>query len=406
MDRKAFLTRSCKVVVGASIAGLEHQHFADLSPGVDVNSLSMMFFLAGDVMTGRGIDQILSHSVDGRLYEPYVKDAETYVAQAEQVHGPIPEVVDYDYIWGDAIDELERTSPDLRLVNLETAVTTSDDYWKGKQVHYRMHPQNTPCLTAAGIDCCVLSNNHALDWGYAGLEETLRALETAGIKTAGAGRNIDEAQRPAVFTMPSQRRVLVFGAGSETSGIPRYWAATEDRPGVYLIDESSRDAASDLRQVIERYTRPGDLIVVSIHWGSNWGYEIPSGQKNLAHSLIDDANVDIVHGHSSHHVKGIEIYRNRPILYGCGDLLTDYEGIAGFERYRGDLGLMYFISMDASTEQLIKLEMRPTQMNRLQVKRASSEAAKWLAEVLNREGGRWGTHVEMTGGGMLTLYSN
>lgn len=403
------------MIIGASIADLgllgrakPSRGAARPAPSAEMESAAptgrpITLFLTGDVMTGRGIDQILPHSVDPRLYESYVKNAETYVELAERAHGPIPEEVTYGYIWGDALEELERASPDLRLVNLETAVTTSDDYWEGKGVHYRMHPQNTPCLTAAGIDCCVLANNHVLDWGYAGLEETLRALETAGIKTVGAGRSLEEAQRPAVFDLPGQGRVLVFAVGSESSGIPSRWAAAKHRPGVHLIDESSAGAASRLQQVVERFTRPGDLVVVSIHWGSNWGYEVPRYQQKFAHALIEDAGVDVIHGHSSHHVKGIEIYRNKPILYGCGDFLTDYEGIEGYEMFRGDLGLMYFVSMGGTTQELVNLEMRPTQMKRLQVKRASPGDAAWLAEVHNREGRNLGTRVELADSGVLTL---
>ncbi len=130
-------------------------------------------FLCGDVMTGRGIDQIMPHSSDPVLHEPYVKDARRYVELTERISGPIPRAVDPSYIWGDALDELKRAEPDLRIINLETSITGSDDYWKGKEVLYRMHPENIDCLTRAGIDACSLANNHVLDWGYAGLQETL-----------------------------------------------------------------------------------------------------------------------------------------------------------------------------------------------------------------------------------------
>ena len=70
-------------------------------------------------MTGRGIDQVLSHSVDSILYEPYVRDAHDYVELAEKAHGPIPRPVNVDYIWGEALQELERASVDLRIINLD-----------------------------------------------------------------------------------------------------------------------------------------------------------------------------------------------------------------------------------------------------------------------------------------------
>ncbi len=136
-------------------------------------------FLCGDVMTGRGIDQVLPHPSKPVLYEPYVKDAVDYVHLAERANGPIPKPVSHSYIWGDALDVLERMAPDLRIINLETSITTSEDYWRGKGINYRMHPQNAPCITAAKTDLCVLANNHVLDWGFAGLIETLETLKTA-----------------------------------------------------------------------------------------------------------------------------------------------------------------------------------------------------------------------------------
>jgi poly-gamma-glutamate synthesis protein (capsule biosynthesis protein) len=97
--------------------------------------------------------------------------------------------VDFSYIWGDALKAFARLAPDVRIINLETAVTTSDAAWPGKGIHYRVHPANIACLTAAQIDCCVLSNNHVLDWGYAGLAETLATLRSVHVQTAGAGRH-------------------------------------------------------------------------------------------------------------------------------------------------------------------------------------------------------------------------
>ncbi|MCA9018305.1 MAG: CapA family protein, partial [Planctomycetaceae bacterium] len=120
---------------------------------------SLTLFLCGDVMTGRGIDQILPSAGDPTLHESFAKDANLYVQLAERKNGPLPSEVNFAYIWGDALEILQRVAPDLRMINLETAVTTSDDYWPGKGIHYRMSPQNAPCLSIAEIDCCVLANN-------------------------------------------------------------------------------------------------------------------------------------------------------------------------------------------------------------------------------------------------------
>jgi poly-gamma-glutamate synthesis protein (capsule biosynthesis protein) len=137
----------------------------------------------------------------------------------------------------------------------------------------------------------------------------------------------------------------------------------------------------------------GDIVVVSIHWGGNWGYQIPPEQIDFSHKLIDEAGVDLIHGHSSHHVKGMEVYKGKLILYGCGDFLNDYEGIGGYEYYRDDLALMYFTDMDPSTGRLVHLQMTPTQTRRFRVNRASGADVEWLRDLLNREGKKFGNRV-------------
>jgi poly-gamma-glutamate capsule biosynthesis protein CapA/YwtB (metallophosphatase superfamily) len=354
-------------------------------------------------MTGRGIDQALPHPSPPRLHEPYVKDAQDYVALAERIHGSIPQPVDFAYIWGDAWQEWARMSPDMRLINLETSITTSEAHWRGKGIHYRMHPANVPCLVAARIDCCALANNHTLDWGYAGLRETITTLRQAQIRYAGAGQNLHEAEAPAVMEAAGKRRVVVFACGTESSGIPLQWTATAAKPGVNLLPDLSNARVRRLQTQVQAVKRPGDIVVVSIHWGGNWGYDIPPDHTAFAHQLIDEAGVDVIHGHSSHHVKGIDVYKNKLILYGCGDLLTDYEGISGHEAFRGDLSLMYFPRLDLATGELVACQMSPMRMHRFQLQRASPAETLWLRDILQSEGQPFGTGVAITPDHTLTL---
>jgi poly-gamma-glutamate synthesis protein (capsule biosynthesis protein) len=356
-------------------------------------------FLCGDVMTGRGIDQVLPHPSDPILHEDYASSALRYVELAERASGPIPSPVDFTYVWGDALAELERRRPDVRIINLETAVTRSDD-WLPKGIHYRMHPKNISCLKAAAIDCCVLANNHVLDWGRSGLIETLDVLHEAGIATAGAGRDLAEAAAPAVLELGSGKRVVTFGIGWTSSGIPRSWAAAEKTPGVNLFDETTPER---IAAEVRRLRRPGDIFVASIHWGGNWGYAIPQEHRLLAQRLIDEAGIDVIHGHSSHHPKGIEVYAGRPVLYGCGDFLDDYEGIGGYEEFHTDLTLMYFLAFDGSDGRLVSLDMTPLRIRRFRLERASKEDAIWLRDMLDRECAKLGTRVESTADDRLRL---
>ena len=374
---------------------------AQQSRGNDLITL----FLCGDVMTGRGIDQILSHPSGPTIHEGYMKDARRYVELAEKVNGPIPRLANPAYIWGDALDELERVAPDLRIINLETSVTRSDDYWKGKEIHYRMHPENIDSITSAKIDVCTLANNHVLDWGYAGLRETLETLRKTKIRSVGAGMNLKEAISPAVVEINGRGRVIVFAFGSPTSGVPLNWAATEKRPGVNLIKTFSDETIKLIRKGVQEVKQDGDIIAVSIHWGGNWGYHVPQEEIDFAHQLIDTAGVHIVHGHSSHHVKGFEVYHDRLILYGCGDFMNDYECIGGYEYYRADLGLMYFPSMDPSTGKLVQLQMIPTQIKHFKVNRTTRDDAIWLTNLLNREGKKFGIRIKLNDDKSLTLVS-
>lgn len=363
---------------------------------------TITLFVCGDVMTGRGVDQVLPHPGDPTLHEAHCRSAGDYVRLAEAAHCPLARPLDFGDIWGDARDAFARLAPDVRIVNLETAVTTSDAAWPGKGIHYRMHPANVPCLTAAALDCCVLANNHVLDWGYAGLAQTLDTLEAAGLATAGAGRDGEAAAAPALVGVAGKGRVAVLGLGSESSGIPRAWAAGPAVPGVHLLPDVSDRAVAEVGRRVAGVKTGDTLVVASIHWGGNWGHQIEGWQRRLARHLIDEAGVDVVHGHSSHHAKAIEVYRERPIFYGCGDLIDDYEGIAGHEPFRPELRLLYFPCLDARTGRLVRLDMVPLRRRRFRLSAATVEEARWLGRTLSREGAPLGTSVRVTDGA-LTL---
>ncbi|MCS6881068.1 MAG: CapA family protein [Oscillochloridaceae bacterium] len=350
--------------------------------------------LCGDVMTGRGIDQALPHPGDPTIYESFVRSATVYVALAERVNGPIPRPVDPAYIWGDALPQLEREAPDALLINLETAVTTSDAPWPDKGITYRMHPANLSCLTVARVDCCVLANNHVLDWGREGLRETLRSVQEAGMRTVGAGLNCVEAAAPVAFAWPGRGRVLLWAWGLPSSGIPFSWAATAEQAGVNLLEDLSPRSLARVAEHIRAARQPGDRVAVSLHWGGNWGYAVPAEHRDFARQLITVAGVDLVYGHSSHHPLGIEVYRERLILYGCGDLINDYEGIGGYEEYRPDLGIIILATLDADGR-LVETRLLPFRRRRFRLWRATAEEAGWLARRLSRVSRKGGVVVAL-----------
>lgn len=351
---------------------------------------SVKIFLCGDVMTGRGIDQILGHPSSPSIHESYLRLATDYVELAEAVNGPLPRGADDRYIWGDAFDDLNKLRPDARIINLETSITTSND-WCRKGINYRMHPDNISCLKSAQIDVCSLANNHILDWGVQGLLDTCENLRAVGIQTAGAGSSLVEAERPAIIQLSQSVRVILCSFGSETSGVPQSWEATEDRAGVNFLNEQSDRQLEEIEKQIAAMKRVGDIVVFSVHWGGNWGYSVPEARRRFAHALIDRAHVDVVHGHSSHHALGIEVYGGKLILYGCGDFITDYEGISGYEEYRPDLSLMYLPSVSPVTGLLQSCKIVPYKMNRFQLKHVAYDDIRWIQRTLNRESKKYDT---------------
>ncbi|GAB4818061.1 hypothetical protein N2152v2_005107 [Parachlorella kessleri] len=458
--------------------------------------------MTGDVMLGRGIDQVLPFHSHPRIYESCVQDARGYVKLAATANGPLPEPRGFDYPWGIAVQDMEQHQPNVKLINLETAVTTYDRPWPHKPINYRMHPGNVETLRSAGIQVCSLANNHVLDWCEPGLLETLDALEQAGVQYAGAGRNAEQAQRPAIVHLPavmaptaagaptaasaaaSQEagtpgpdftvsgaaaagqnqlhhrmdagspelggaggsmssawsgspspkgragerqggedspvptggdhegglggRVLIWAVGHASSGVPDEWAATAGRPGVFVTDLSERDV-KHLGELVRAEKRLGqDVAVVSVHWGSNWGYDVPKEQQHFARALINTAGVDVVHGHSSHHAKGFEIYHGKLIMYGAGDLISDYEGITNTavevcyppEWYRDDVGVLWYADVSMRDGTLSQLTMTPTRLRHMRLEQPEPQDLQYIYKTLDRESRKLGGEgVEFTASG-------
>lgn len=338
----------------------------------------LRLFLGGDVMTGRAIDQLFpTHNPDD-FGKPDHVPATQYQQWSAALHGAEMLPQRHDYPWGAALGILEAAQPDFRLVNLETAITTADQ-WARKQFNFRMHPANIACLTAAGIDCVSLANNHVLDFGAEGLRETLATLDAAGIQRCGAGDNLNEASRPAVHVLPTGQRILVFAWGFKSSHIVfPDWAAGSDTPGIQYVEHINEATAKAMRESIAQYRQPGDVVIASLHWGANWVKAITPEYRKLARYLIDAAGVDLIHGHSSHHVLPAETYQGKLILYGCGDLINDSEGRPEYRARRGYLGALYFVDLDPDTHRLRGLRVQPVQRRRFRLEMPAREDASWV----------------------------
>ncbi|MFP4408738.1 MAG: CapA family protein [Spirochaetaceae bacterium] len=356
---------------------------------------ALRLFLAGDVMLGRGIDQALEHSCDPLLREPYVTDAREYLRLAESVNGALGAPLGPEEPWGEVLQLLKEEGAGHFFVNLETAVTNQGTYWPEKGIHYRMHPENVAVLQAAGVECCSLANNHAMDFDRSGLEETLSNLEAARIQVVGAGYDRGDARKPTFVgaepteqdgsgkSRPGAGPLALVAACFPDSGVPYLWNAEHERSGVFFLEEPGESAAEAIvdafREVPEETPR-----LLSLHWGGNWGYEISEKQRRFARALIESGTVDFIFGHSSHHAKEIELYRDRGIVYGAGDLINDYEGIGGHREYRPELGLLYVVELTRNA--LLRMEAIPFRRRRFRLERVSGKESGFFRRVLSHHG--------------------
>jgi poly-gamma-glutamate capsule biosynthesis protein CapA/YwtB (metallophosphatase superfamily) len=168
-------------------------------------------------------------------------------------------------------------------------------------------------LEQAGIDGVTLGNNHILDASTAGLGETIRHLDDAGIAHAGAGKDLAEARKPMVFDLGGTKIGIL-----SYLRVPSYeWAwATQTTPGTAPLVQNV------MEEDIKRLRPKVDLILVMPHWGNEYIATPEPGQVDFAHAAID-AGADLFIGGHAHWPKGIEMYKGKPIFYGVGNFLLD-----------------------------------------------------------------------------------
>ncbi|KAL9056089.1 MAG: hypothetical protein Q9162_003151 [Coniocarpon cinnabarinum] len=291
---------------------------------------------AGDVMLGRLIDRLLPSHVDAPREAEHVKSFISSNPALKQYGLPSP--------WGNTLPLFE--SSDLNIVNLETSVTASNKTWPEKMFNYRMHPDNIKSLHNAWIDYVSLANNHTLDFSEVGLRDTVETLKKASIRFAGVGLGAREATAPADLTMPSETKQH-RAVGRRVHSI-QIWSAADhphewsNMPGFNLIDYSA-ETKSLLKEAITRgQHRDPSLKIFSVHWGPNYAWKPAREIRAMAHFLIDDCGIDIIHGHSSHHIQGVEKYHGKLIIYGCGDFIDDY---ALTPEYRNDISAVWRVKV-------------------------------------------------------------
>lgn len=295
--------------------------------------LSVLF--AGDVMLGRLINEVLKDKEPASL-------------------------------WGDT-EPLFR-SADVRLCNLECVLCdpATPRPMTPKLFRFRADLRHVDALTTVQINAVSLANNHVLDFGVQGLLQMIPALHAAGIHWAGAGATFHEASAPAIWNVKG----VTLGLLAFTDNEPE-WAATAEQPGVWYVPiDYHEQRAQRLFKIVERTKEAVDLLIVSAHWGPNWGYTTPAEHTAFAHALID-AGADIIFGHSCHVMRGIEVYQRKPILYCAGDFLDDY---AVDEHERNDRSGLFVVECIGNV--FTRLLFYPTIIQLFQAQRAQRDEKK------------------------------
>lgn len=274
-----------------------------------------------------------------------------------------------EYPWGNTLPLLQAA--DWRFCNLECVISDRGDPWSAypKPFHFRSAARNVAVLASAGIDAVSLANNHVLDYGYEALADTLEVLDHNGILRAGAGRNFEEASRLATAIVAGRKVGLVAFTDNEPD-----WAATSEQGGVFYVPIDLTDVrAGRLLEIVRAYAGEVDLLIVSAHWGPNWGYDPLAEHIQFAHALVD-AGAGMVFGHSSHVFRGIEFHRGRPIVYGAGDFVDDY---AVDEIERNDESFVYMLEAEGETQ--ASLRLHPTVIRNCQARRPSRVEGRRIA---------------------------
>ncbi len=307
----------------------------------------MRLCFLGDVMLGRLVNRVLEHKPP-------------------------------EYPWGEALGLLQDA--DCVLCNLECVLADRGSPWPGKIFTFRSDRRNVAVLTAGSVRAVSLANNHVLDFGEEALVECLSVLDRAGIGRAGAGRDAEEAQRPALWTSAGVRVGLVAFTDNEPE-----WEAGPGRPGVFYAPVDPDDARFQRVLALTRaLAGQVDRVVVSAHWGPNWGRR-PLPEHRTAARLLAEAGAHVVWGHSPHVVRGVEFVGGCAVLYSCGDFVDDY---AVDEVERNDWSFAFLLDTSSGLLTLV-----PTVIRHFRVELARGEERRALCARMRRLCEELGTRV-------------
>jgi poly-gamma-glutamate synthesis protein (capsule biosynthesis protein) len=271
----------------------------------------------------------------------------------------------------------ELAAADLTFGNLESPVCRAGQAVP-KPVVFRAAPERLAALTAAGFDLVSLGNNHVLDYGRAGLVETMRHLTAQGLRFVGAGRTAAAARSPVIL----ERRGLRIAFLGFSAFLPEGVLLQPEKPGVAWLDPEAVEAH------LGRARGQAEVVVVSLHWGVEYRSQPTERQRAWAHRFVQ-AGADLILGHHPHVVQGVEVYRGALIAYSLGNFV--------FDSPSRQVSTTALLECDLAAEGVVRAELVPLALRGCRPVRMEPEAAARTLKVWQQQAQQLGTEMAIIG---------
>lgn len=230
----------------------------------------------------------------------------------DKIFAKTSDVMGIDYPWAEIAPIFKMS--DIGFVNLETSVSDRGVLEKPEDLGFRTSQDKLEGFVKSGINIVSSANNHVGDYGKTALMDTIDNIENNGICCVGIGENIDEARKAAFI----DKNGLRIGFVAYSNIVPKTsWIATEDSAGLANVNQENIES---ILSDVKAYDALCDVLVVSVHWGTEHTQVVTDFQKELGHKLIDNG-ADLIIGSHPHVLQPIEFYKDKPIFYSTGNLL-------------------------------------------------------------------------------------
>lgn len=216
----------------------------------------------------------------------------------------------YECFSSDLLTEMNQA--DIMMINNEFTYSTRGTALEGKAYTFRADPSRVQLLDVLGVDIVNLANNHVCDYGDEAIYDTFDTLSQSGIPYVGAGRNLEEAEKPVYFIANGKKIAIVAATQIERS-MNYTKEATQDTPGVLKTLDSEKFCAE-----IREAEQNADYVIAFVHWGTEGTNYYEGDQTALAEQFVE-AGADAIIGGHTHCLQGMEYIGDVPVIYSLGN---------------------------------------------------------------------------------------